>query len=274
MILALQCCPHDSAQALELARLICDIEPVERKHDEFCISARRDTPPEHLAAMARLLELKFSKVFVITNKRAGVGWPEGPNDLWAETMMRISLLQKHGTTKQKAVLTFEADCLPMRADWIENLREVWAQTEAKAKDVVGHAHGEPPDHINGNAIFRVGLMRQYPELNGSDKRKGWDAHHGELLLKLGLDTDAIVQAYNLHNYDRAYLEGVRKNGVIPALFHGAKGTAGVRYVRAMLDDGTLTARATEPRGKTREIADVVTQYPNHHRNQPAAEGYL
>jgi hypothetical protein len=244
MILALQCCPVDSAQALELTRLICDIEPVQRKDDEFCISVRRDTAPEHFHEMARLAAVKFSWVHVIINQRAGVGWPEGPNDLWAETMMRLSLMQRAGKTKQIAALTFEADCVPLRTDWINVLRRAWQETQDDlTKWVVGHAHGEPPDHINGNAIFRIGMLRKYPVLYNSDKRKGWDAAHGDLLLKLGRDTDAITQLYNLRDYDRELLEGVRKGGVVPALFHGTKGLDGVRIVREMLHDGTLETRA-------------------------------
>lgn len=250
MILALQCCPVDSAQAIELTRLICDIEPRQRA-DEFCIAARKDTSRDHIKAMFDLAQQKFAAVHVVEGQRAGVGWPEGPNDLWAETMMRVSLLAKNHRTQQKAVLTFEADCVPLRADWIDVLNEAWIAADRRGRDVVGHAHGEPPDHINGNAIFRIGLVKKYPTLNNAHRRKGWDHFHGELLLKLGEDTDLIFQVYNLRDYDREFIEGIRKNEVVPALFHGAKGMAGIRAVRAMLEDNTLTMRSGGEVGSVR-----------------------
>lgn len=242
ILLALQFCPIDSAQAIELTRLICDIEPQSRA-TEFCLAVRRDTPQEHVDTAARLAALKFSRVTVVRGERAGVGWPEGPNDLWAETMMRVSLAKKQGHIQADAVLTFEADCVPLRADWIDVLEAAWDGAQSRGKRVCGHAHGEPPDHINGNAIFEIGLLRRHPDLYNSNQRKGWDAHHGGLLLTIGEDTDAITQVYNLRDYTRQTLEAQRKGGKIPALFHGAKGPGGVRYAREMLNDGTLNKAA-------------------------------
>jgi hypothetical protein len=76
---------------------------------------------------------------------------------------------------------------------------------------------------------------------------GWDMFHGKLLLSIGEDTNAIYQHYGLRDYDREYIENVRKNSVIPALFHGAKGPQAVQYVREMLKDGTLAKNAETPR---------------------------
>lgn len=254
MILALQCCPLDSAQAIELARLIADIEPRQRKDHTFCIAMRRDTPMEHVTEAARLLGQKFETVWVVRGERRGEGWPEGPNDLWAETMMRVSIANKTAPKRHTGVLTFEADCIPLRADWIDVLDGYWDGAERRGEDCAGHANGEPPDHINGNAIFRIGLLRRYPQLNGADRRKGWDHFHGELLLSRGEDIDGIVQEYNLREYDRTHISKVRKHGVVPALFHGTKGLEGIRIARAMLDDGTLAANAAGARGGWRKYA--------------------
>lgn len=251
MILALQCCPLDSAQTIELARLIADIEPQQRKDHIFCVSMRRDTPVEHVSEAARLLGQKFETVWVVRGERRGEGWPEGPNDLWAETMMRVSIANKGAAKKQTGVLTFEADCIPLRADWIDTLAAFWDSAERRGLDCCGHAHGEPPDHINGNAIFRIGLLRRYPQLNSADRRKGWDHCHGELLLNRGEDIDGIVQEYALRDYDRAYIERVRKNGVVPALLHGTKGMGGIRIARELLRDGVLAANAKGARGGNR-----------------------
>jgi hypothetical protein len=224
MILALQCYDGDAAQALELTKLICDIETAMRKNDVFCISTQRGTSEKIIDKIVSLAEEKFNQVLVIRGERRGTGWPAGPNDQWAETMMRVSQAFKHNPT-QTGVLTFEPDCVPLRADWIDALK----------------------------AIFRIGLLRDYDELNSSTGRQGWDMTHAKLLLSIGEDTDMIFQNYGLSDYDREYLENVRKNAVIPALFHGVKGPNAVRIVREMLNDGTLTKNAATPRGETRQI---------------------
>lgn len=250
MILCLQCCPLDAHYAMELVRLICDIEPERRADVEFAIAHRRDTPPELVAQMKLDAETKFAKCHIIAGRRYGVGWPSGPNDLWAETAMRAGMLQKQGRTQSDAILTFEADCIPLRADWINVLLGVWEGARKRGKECVGHAHGAPVDHINGNAIFRCDIQRRHQELAGAHYKAGWDAYHGHLLIGIGEDTDAIFQLYNIGEaFDRALVEGVRKNGYVPALLHGLKGIRPLRIARALLADGTLAARATpEPPG--------------------------
>jgi hypothetical protein len=251
MILALQCYDGDAAQALELTKLICDIETAMRKNDVFGISTQRGTSEKIIDKIVSLAEEKFNQVLVIRGERRGTGWPAGPNDQWAETMMRVSQAFKHNPT-QTGVLTFEPDCVPLRADWIDALKAAWKQACQRGSKVVGGLHQEPY-HINGNAIFRIGLLRDYDELNSSTGRQGWDMTHAKLLLSIGEDTDMIFQNYGLSDYDREYLENVRKNAVIPALFHGVKGPNAVRIVREMLNDGTLTKNAATPRGETRQI---------------------
>lgn len=245
MIIALQCCPLDAHHALELTRLICDIELNKRADVEYCIACRKDTPPELVGAMRAVALEKFTVCHVVAGKRTGVGWPVGPNDLWAETMMRLSILRKEGKTAMPAVLTFEPDCVPLRTDWLDILLATWVGAASRGKLVVGNNHDDT--HINGNAIFKVDITKQYPELNGADAAAGWDAYHGELLLKLGEDTDAIMQMYQMRSYTRATLECARKRGFIPALFHGTKGADGLRFVRAMWRDGALAANALTPR---------------------------
>jgi hypothetical protein len=241
MILALQCHPGNAEQALALVDLICAIEPEKRKDVDFCLAMRRDTDQSVADRAKKLAEAKFEKVIIFRGNRMGTGWPSGPNDLWAELTMRLSIMRKEGKTSRDCVLTFEPDCVPLRADWINVLKAAWAQADGKGKDCIGTQETEP-DHLNGNGVFRIGIARKWPALYGS-AHTGWDCHHGRLLLTIGEDTPAITQRYQWQGYNRGDLEAVRKQGKIPALLHGTKGPEGVVFVRAMHEDGTLLARA-------------------------------
>lgn len=242
IMLALQFHPATQEQTEALLDLICDIEPTVRSDVEFCLSARRDVDPELLMRLkARALQ-KFTVVHTITGKRMGTGWPMGPNDMWSETMMRISCLNRDGKTNAKAILTFEPDCVPLRADWINALKEAWWRADRHGKYCCGHQEGSP-DHINGNALFRISIQQKHPELYGSSGHEGWDCLHGKLLLEIGEDTAAISQRYQWDNYTFDDLLAIRKHGKVPALFHGTKGMNGIAFVRRMLESGELHRRA-------------------------------
>lgn len=247
LAIALQTWSGDVAVAIELTKLICDIEPEKRNDIEFLISARRGVGEVEIAEMYRLANLKFHNVQIIRGQRFGEGWPLGSNDLWQETMMRVSQLSKNKRIQSTGVLTFEPDIIPLRPDWLTVLSAEWS-TVRQAMDgipmVIGHAHGNPPDHINGNAIFHTRILKYHQELNGSDSRAGWDTYHGELLLRIGVDTPLIDQRYNETGMTYEGLQGLRKQGCIPAFLHGIKGMQPIQWVRQMIADGTLSERKT------------------------------
>lgn len=242
LVLALQFHPATIAQAEALLQLICDIEPTKRKDVEFCLSARRDVSTDDIDRLQRIAETKFATAHRILGRRAGTGWPAGPNDMWAETTTRMSIMRREGKTNAVAMLTFEPDCVPLRADWINVLKEAWYDADGHGKDVCGHQDTEK-DHINGNGIFRIGIQVKHNALYGAGGEEGWDCAHGKLLLAIGEDTPAISQRYQWSNYTFDDLLSIRKHGQVPALFHGTKGDNGVRFVRLMLESGELARRS-------------------------------
>ncbi len=234
LLLALQLSPHDEMVALELARLIAEIEPSMRSNAEIAISARRGTNPVVIDQMAMALRQKFNKVHIIQCKGRATGWPAGCNELWAETMSRCFMLQRDGKTQCTAVVTLEPDIIPLRPDWIDILAAQWDLAKAEGKQVVGHVHDSPGTHINGNAIFEIGLTQRYQRLLSADDLGGWDMYHGKLLLSLGKDTNYIYQLYQIPHISLDQLLSVRKNGVIPAFLHGIKGMSGIDMVRKLI----------------------------------------
>lgn len=249
LLLALQFSPVDGFDAVKLAELIADIQGPMRDDVEAAAIFRRDTNPHTANAVSDQLERAFRKVWRIKSKGFATGWPHGCNDLWQHGMMELygmSLNEKHPRTEVPAVLTFEADCVPLRPDWIERLIEEWERCQEAEKQVIGHVHTferqTQPNHINGNAIFDIGIFGhpQGKELMGSNATSGWDAYHGKLLLQLGMDTPMIAQKYRIEKITREELEAIRKQGHVPALFHGLKHSCGIPHVRAMMADGTFS----------------------------------
>lgn len=243
LLIALQCHPDDCGQALALTQLICDIEPEKRKDVEFMISARMDTSAMTVQWIEDAARQKFETVHVLWGKRHEVGWPDGPNAQWAETMMRASIMRKSGKTKATGILTMEPDCVPMRKDWIEVVKMEWQRCQDIGMKAIGHFHPSPtsgnhPDrpakHLNGNAIFKIGLLREFPALNGCPSTSGWDVFHSKTIIGFALDSDYFFQIYQLRHINASRLQSLRKNGQIPALFHGIKGEAGIQAMREIL----------------------------------------
>lgn len=244
LAICLQVCPNDVWLGLRLIKLICKIEPAKRNDVEFIVSARRDTNPPAVEEILTTARGRFASVKFIKGKRFGTGWPQGCNDLWQETMMRASMMYNAKQLESDGVLTFEADCLPLRPDWLDCLIAEWSATKARGKLICGHAHprsaDDPtPTHINGNAIFHVGVTAAYPALNGCDARSGWDAFHGALLLSIGRDTSMIFQKYRIKQTTLPEVMAIRKDEVVPALFHGIKKESGMDAVEAMIKDGSF-----------------------------------
>ncbi len=250
--MALQVYDGDAQTGKRLLKLICAIEPKKRSDVPFIISARRGTNPFTVDDMKKLAETKFATVKVINGKRFGSGWPLGPNDLWQETMMRVGQMARAGQLDATGVLTFESDCIPLRPDWISLLAAEWRKGEEQGKECVGHAHGyfdqktghtHPITHINGNAIFSANVTYNHPALNGCDARSGWDAYHGDLLLRIGMDTPLIYQRYRIQTITRDEVIAIQKDGKTPALFHGIKSVDGLRAVESMVTDGYFFNRS-------------------------------
>lgn len=178
-------------------------------------------------------------------------------------MMRVSTLYDTGKITATGVLTFESDCIPLRHDWIDLLAAEWADAEANGLQCVGHAHGEPePTHINGNAIFHSKLTLKYPILEGSDSTIGWDVFHGQFLLSIGRDTNAIFQKYRMPNVSREEVEALRKGGVIPSIFHGVKGLTAIEAIEAMVTDGSFFKRAEKPKEEPQKQPSIKSKVPN------------
>lgn len=232
MIIALQVYEGDVFIAKELVRLICDIQPEDGCDVPWVISAARGTNRHAVMDMTRMLSEVFSKVSVINGTRFGSGWPNGPNDLWFETMMRL----KQRKSDERWVLTIEPDCIPMKSDWIERISREAVKAEESGVMAIGHLHGEPKTHLNGNAIFDIDIVEDL-HLDEGDGIGGWDVLNAPKILPHALDTPEICQIYRIRHIKPEKVATIQKNGNRPSLFHGIKGMLGIEGVRWMIANG-------------------------------------
>lgn len=235
--LMLQCCPHDYQQAMELALLICDLEKEKRKETEFFLTYRKDTPPVIHKYFEGIAKQKFSTAIARPARNHDTGWPGGANMLAFSAMMEIGVLRREGLCHNDAFLLFEADCIPLAADWIDQLSREWEAVKAKGKEAVGHWHqqgGPETLHMNGNAIFRADFIEQHPTWIIGPATQGWDYWFREQFIPVSCDSNLIFQHYNRHGITMEELQAIEKNGVRPALFHGIKTDHGRKLVREWL----------------------------------------
>ncbi len=157
LLLALQYWDGDRSQALELARLIADLEPVHNKTADFLFVCRFDST--HSAETIKHVSRKFN-TFSHVSKRKGVGWPFGCSELF---FGMIEWFYHKKVAKQipnyKAVLAFEADSAPLTKNWIESLHKEWDRVNKPKPCYMAGAMLTQPDHphikehINGNAMM-------------------------------------------------------------------------------------------------------------------------
>jgi len=188
ILLALQFWSGDAARAYELARYLADLEPHHNETADFMLCARKDCVLDRRVAFD--VARKFN-VTTFNSRRDGVGWPHGCNDLWFDTM---SFIWENITTgkfpQYKAVLTFEADCVPLQKEWIARLHSAWdrrGHNEAIPVNLIGALQNYPSWHINGNAMFSadLGYLKQIVRIGSCNPAHGWDYAIAPQLKKLG-----------------------------------------------------------------------------------------
>ena len=156
ILLVLQFWKGDQEQAMRLARFIADLSPGMNDHADFLFAARFDCSQDQ--DTMKYVSRKFN-VWTMTCRRRGVGWPHGCNELWFGTMSWIyDMISMKKLPHYKAVFTFEADCVPMRPDWLQHFCREWDSLQAKRPTyVAGALLLAPGEHVNGNAMFSADL---------------------------------------------------------------------------------------------------------------------
>jgi len=236
------------------------MEPEAREDCEVWIVWRKDTGQDLVEECVKVLKPKF-RAKHIRSRNFAKGHPEGSNLLWLTTIEEARAMKlrvkKEQSDQFNGILTFEADCVPLRTTWISDLTREWEEKVINVKvhqdegdirsnlaqqwprlEAMGHVHQEGTDkeHINGNMIVRLDIFDRYANLRGSPGNIPWDMWHRNVFRKIGVDTNLIFQHYGRPTITVDELPHIRKNGVKPALFHGVKDGSARRHARTLLID--------------------------------------
>jgi hypothetical protein len=232
ILIALQFWEGDKRPAMNLAKLIADLEPRKSEAADFLLVSRFDCV--HDMDVVRHVSQKFN-VHHYVNRRRGTGWPHGCNELWFGTLDWVfAMSEAKRIPPYKAVLTFEADCAPLSPHWIERLSATWDEAQAKKQaKVVGAFQQYPGPHINGNAMFSgdKGFLRWIArEKGGCSPQGGWDYILSPEFRKRGwADTPLIRSWWQSKTVTKEMFDQLLTEEV--ALFHGCKDDSLIKHVR-------------------------------------------
>jgi hypothetical protein len=247
LILNIQHWHGDTERAMELARLIADLEPQPRKDIKVLFTARFDTKQDRKTI--DYVSKKF-ETYELTCKRTATGWPNGPNQMMGESYsycVERSRAGKFGDVK--AVMFIESDCVPLHRDWINKLIEEYT---ASKKMVLGAwlTRGDCNcEHVNGNLIMSLDFWRQCKAVFHPQSRGGWDATLAHAIMPNAAPSKLIWSDYQLgmpHNPWRGpdYLWAAKRyqsptnplygQDLYPVYFHGVKVAEGLKCARERL----------------------------------------
>lgn len=238
---------NDKAQAMALVRLICDLEDLPRKDITMLFTCRFDaTYDEDTIAYA---SQKFT-ILRHKTKRRQTGWPQGPNQMMACSYeYLVENWRRNRLPNIDCVLFVEADCVPLRKGWID---ELYAEFKTSGKRVVGAwlKKGDANcEHINGNCVVSMDFWKKCPGMFHPPSRGGWDAALAYSILPNGYPSKLIWSDYQLGMPNNPwkgddFLWEVKRYGcpdnalygqeLRPCWMHGIKTMDGIKAVRKRL----------------------------------------
>lgn len=241
--LCLQYWAGDREAAFELARLLADVEKQRNERAVFVFVHRRDAAPPPLPVLDRL-RAKFAGVVVVAGTDPRTGYPDGCNGLWADTIKYLRGIPEELQGARWA-LTFEADCVPMVRDWIEQLV---AKLDKNGANIQGSYQAANP-HINGNLAVRVDrdVLQQIHGVNLQvPKEVAWDYWSYSRFQLIGTgDPDAIRSGWNTKKAHPSRLDELVEHGFV--FLHGVKDESALRWAKSRLSDGDDSLVAGEER---------------------------
>ena len=221
----------DESSALRLARLIADIEPKRRDDVTLALVRRHDCELSEEAEETQLYCGKKFPTRLIRSEEVGEGWPSGSNALWRGTMAK--LCDPRAGDSSSAIFTFEADCVPLCADWIDRLKDEHALTVSQGKRITGAVQAQPCKHVNGNMVVERSLWFDLPSLHQAPPNWAWDCWHAATLLRETRPSNIILNAAHSDGWTEGPLLALSRES---AILHGCKDDSAFDAVSGMLTD--------------------------------------
>jgi hypothetical protein len=198
LVLALQFCPKDEAEAMKLARLLTDIEPEPRQDVAFLFATQAFNTPlsEDVRRTILYTQRRFPTMWAPMPIAEDHGHPDGCFELWSATLKWLSDRWASGEFPYTDAFLFEADGAPTTHDWIDRLKTAHEQTIREGKRVTGPRMSWPAPHVNGSAVWDLtSLWRNTPSLWTCRPGLIWDMNHSRTLLREAGSSHTIMNPY-------------------------------------------------------------------------------
>lgn len=234
ILIALQFWQGDKEQAMQLARLLADLEPKHCDRADLLLVSRFDCVVDQ--ATVKHVARKFN-TFSYISKRRGTGWPHGCNELFFGMLEWFYHKKEAGQIPNyKAVFAIEADGIPITPNWIARLNEEWDEINRNAKVYVAGAwlndgpHGV--GHINGNALFSgdtkfmTWLVRR---VGGCNSDVGWDWIYAKDFKNWGWQPIPQIKSVWRTPITETIFKGEIEQGTV--WYHGVKNQDGIKLCR-------------------------------------------
>lgn len=180
--------PHYSGDVDSLIRLLHWIGELGGcpKHDALLVSDAA-TPYESAKVALELAQKSFRSARLITNDLSVVGWPQGPNSLFATA----------AKSADQPWFWCETDAVPLKPGWLEAIEDTYSKC---GKSFMGaivprgtSADTLPENHLNGNAVYPANawsIMR--PAIV---EHRAFDISTAEIVVPMACNTSLIQHFY-------------------------------------------------------------------------------
>lgn len=225
----------DRSRAMEVARLIADIEPRYCPSIELIFAYRFDCEPPDNATLYRCVQKMAVSQF--KTKTKWYGWPAGPNGMAVDCMMEAKRCSDAGIwAANDLVLLLEPDVCPLSLTWIDDLLAEWHKARAEHAILMGSwrnsggAHG----HINGNC----GIIPNFANVIRVDmlvnQDTAWDCVIAPYVKDRWYITGLIKNVFQTEHIMPSEIEKPEVGDRAPVLIHGIKSSDALDYAKHKL----------------------------------------
>lgn len=228
LALVLQFWKGDKRRAMELARLLADIEQ-RRRDDVVFVFARQDNcqMDEEIYKAQLYVGRKFPFMDLVAKVDESKKYPGVCFDAWASAVQQLSDAYHTGRIPYGNAFFFEADGCPIGTDWIDRLKRAHEETLLLGKRVTGplirfggvDASHQVGGHINGSLVMHLSCWDDHPSLRRCPPAVAWDVQHG-LVLRMEAGPSQIIRnehgasgisesAYHVMGKESAWLTSVK-----------------------------------------------------------------
>lgn len=239
-LIVLQSSSVDQVNAMDLARLIADMEPEKCKEADFMFANSFNSWPSK--EVVNYVARKFNTI-TFNSSRMDTGWPAGPNSTAFSVLDRVYMgVKREGWNYDMAVM-MEPDMVPTRRGWIKELADEFRSKGKLCGGFLYAAGMHPVTHINGGFCVSPLIRQKHRDFFWARNDVGWDVQWADMLVSEGYPSELFWVDYRCTNVTedqlykpRRFPKGhpLHKKKITFCVHHGCKDGSARQHVRNKL----------------------------------------